>query len=66
MPVTQTELVQLKREQRELQYAIIREIANLQISTSLVELNPIRNNGIVGLAGVIEASLASYQIWKKC
>jgi len=62
----QTEFAQLKKEQRELQYAIIREVANLQISTSLVEINPIRNNGLVGLAGVIEAVLASYQIWKKC
>ncbi len=43
-----------------------REIANIQISTSLIELNPIRNNGIVGIAGVIEAALASYQLYKKC
>jgi hypothetical protein len=62
----QTELAQLKKEQRELQYAIIREVANLQISTSLVEINPVRNAGVVGLAGVVEAGLASYQIWKKC
>jgi len=62
----QTEAIQLKKEQRELQYAIIREVANLQISTSLVEINPLGNNGIVGIAGVVEAALASYQIWKKC
>ncbi len=45
---------------------MIREVANLQISTSLVEINPIKSAGVVGLAGVVEAGLASYQIWKKC
>jgi len=60
------EVTQLKKEGVELQINIVREIANLQISTSLVELNPIRNNGIVGLAGVLEAVLAAHQIWKKC
>jgi len=61
----ETELANLRKEEKELQLNIIREVANLQISTSLVELNPVRNNGIVGLAGVLEAVLAAYQIWKK-
>lgn len=50
---SQTELAQLKKEQRELEYAMIREVANLQISTSLVEINPIKSAGVVGLAGVV-------------
>jgi len=61
------ELAHLRAQQQTLKLTLIREVANILISSSLVEINPIGNNGLTGLAGVIEASLGAYQIWNtKC
>jgi len=57
----------LKAQAYALRLTLIREVANILISSSLVEINPIGHNGLTGLAGVIEASLGAYQIWTtKC
>eukprot|EP01087_Luapelamoeba_hula_P019705 TRINITY_DN656_c0_g1_i1.p1 TRINITY_DN656_c0_g1~~TRINITY_DN656_c0_g1_i1.p1 ORF type:complete len:226 (-),score=41.66 TRINITY_DN656_c0_g1_i1:107-784(-) len=59
------ELAFLKTQGTALQLAIIREVANIQISSSLVDINPIGNNGLTGLAGMVEAALGAYQIWNR-
>ncbi|KAL6079637.1 Glycosomal membrane protein [Balamuthia mandrillaris] len=60
------ELKEYRNEQKQLQLAMIRELANLQISSALVDLNPMKSKGLVGLAGVIEALLGAHAIWKRC
>jgi len=61
------ELRHLQAQEYTLKLTLLRELANIQISSSLVDINPIGNNGLTGLAGVLEAVLGGYQIWTtKC
>jgi len=60
------QLLELKKHQKLLQFSIIRSLANMEISATYSGFHPYPSDALVGLAGVFEAALGAYQIWKAC